>query len=247
MMYLNLCTQVYDLSKPSPPKKQYEFYRKYLTKANGLILEPMCGTGRFLLPFISEGFKVHGFDGSQHMLDALYKKTEEKNLKVNVWQGLAEDFHKKERYKLIFIPDGSFGLITNIQAVKTALKKFYDNLTEDGVLVFEAETLQSAPQQLGVWRGSIWIKDDGKFILSSFLDLPLESNVKTTICRYELIAGSSITKTEIETLQVYLYNPIVLSTLLKEVGFRKIKLIKAFEHDKKPGRNDEVIVYECHK
>ena len=46
--YLNLCTQVYDLSKPQPPQDEYEFYRSYATAANGLILEPMCGTGRFL-------------------------------------------------------------------------------------------------------------------------------------------------------------------------------------------------------
>ena len=63
--YLSLCTKVYGLSKPNPPEDAYAFYRDYAMKANGPILEPMCGTGRFLLPLLEEGFNVHGFDASQ--------------------------------------------------------------------------------------------------------------------------------------------------------------------------------------
>lgn len=48
--YRDLCTQVYDLSKPEPPEEAYTFYRVYASNAKGPILEPMCGTGRFLLP-----------------------------------------------------------------------------------------------------------------------------------------------------------------------------------------------------
>ena len=62
--YLSLCTEVYDLSKPNPEEDDYAFYRDYALKANGLILEPMCGTGRFLLPLLEEGFNVHGFDAA---------------------------------------------------------------------------------------------------------------------------------------------------------------------------------------
>lgn len=53
--YLSLCTEVYDLSKPTPPKDAYDFYRSYAIAAQGRILEPMCGTGRFLLPLVAEG------------------------------------------------------------------------------------------------------------------------------------------------------------------------------------------------
>ena len=52
--YLNLCTEAYDLSKPNPPEDAYAFYRDYAISANGPILEPMCGTGRFLLPLLKK-------------------------------------------------------------------------------------------------------------------------------------------------------------------------------------------------
>ncbi|HCU6014361.1 TPA: GNAT family N-acetyltransferase, partial [Legionella pneumophila] len=66
--YQSLCTEVYDLSKPNAPQDEYSFYRSYAAEVKGLILEPMCGTGRFLLPLAAEGFDVHGFDASQPML-----------------------------------------------------------------------------------------------------------------------------------------------------------------------------------
>lgn len=66
--YISLCTEVYDLSKPKPPEDAYAFYRSYVKEAKGLVLESMCGTGRFLIPLLEEGFDVQGFDASNHML-----------------------------------------------------------------------------------------------------------------------------------------------------------------------------------
>lgn len=43
--YLGLCTEVYDLTKPTPPVEAYAFYRAYVAQAAGPILEPMCGSG----------------------------------------------------------------------------------------------------------------------------------------------------------------------------------------------------------
>lgn len=245
--YLNLCTQVYDLSKPLPPQDAYEFYRSYACSADGRILEPMCGTGRFLLPLVEEGFDVYGFDGSQSMLDALHKKANARSLKVNAWFGLIEEINIQEKYKLIFIPTGSFCLITDIQAAKRALKKFYDLLENGGTLLFEVETLKSVTMPIGLWRGSIWEKEDGKFILGNFLTLPMEDDISNVICRYELIDKNLIIKTEIEKLSIKIYELKSLCDILSEIGFMQIKTLKAFDHNMPPSDNDESIIFECIK
>lgn len=245
--YLNLCTQVYDLSKPKAPQDAYEFYRSYAVSANGLILEPMCGTGRFLLPLIAENFNVHGYDASKRMLDVLHLKAKEQNLKVKIWQGLVEDIKLSDKYDLIFIPSGSFGLITNLQVAKNVLKIFYDLLTDEGTLIFEAETLKAVPSQPGIWRGSVWTREDGQLIIANFLELPLRNNICSTVCRYELVASNVIIKTEIEVIKVRLYEPKNLFEILTDVGFMEIKMIKAFDRDKLPDRDDEIIIYECKK
>ncbi|MCK4946045.1 MAG: class I SAM-dependent methyltransferase [Alphaproteobacteria bacterium] len=245
--YLDLCTQVYDLSKPRPPEDAYAFYRSYLMEAKGVVLEPMCGTGRFFLPLLEEGFDVYGFDASDHMLHALHTKARFKNLKPNVWQGLVENLEKLERYSLIFIPSGSFGLIIDLNSARTAIRTFYDHLKDDGILVFEAETLNSASEQVGIWRASVWLKEDGKTIIANFLDLPLADNVSPALCKYELIDDHQIVSTEIENFKVRLYNPEDMIRMIKSVGFREVRMIKAFDRSAAPSENDKSVIYECLK
>jgi ribosomal protein S18 acetylase RimI-like enzyme/2-polyprenyl-3-methyl-5-hydroxy-6-metoxy-1,4-benzoquinol methylase len=245
--YLGLCTQVYDLSKPNPPEEAYAFYRNYVMNANGPILEPMCGTGRFLLPLIEEGFNVHGFDASEHMLEALHTKASAKNLNPTVWKGLVEDLKRPEKYKLIFIPDGSFGLIIEFEAVRASLKKFYDHLDDNGVFVFEGITTKWKAPQCKVWTGDVWHRQDRKFIIANFLTLPDHDDIRHSIARYELVDGNQIIQTEIEDFKVKLYNPKDLIKMLDEAGFKDIRMIQTFDMSAKPNENDEVIVYECRR
>jgi len=245
--YLDLCTQVYDLSKPTPPEDAYAFYRSYVADAKGAILEPMCGTGRFLLPLLTEGFEVQGFDASQHMLNAMYAKAKLQDLKPTVWKDFVEKLDTPEKYSLIFIPSGSFGLMINSEIAKRALVTLYNHLDHDGILLFEADTLHFAPTQFGVWNGSEWHRTDGKKISLNSLALPIEDYICSFECRYELIDGKNIINTEIETLKFRLYEPEHLTKILKEAGFKNVKIIKAFDRNKTYGINDEVIVCECRK
>lgn len=245
--YLNLCTQFYDLIRPEPPEDAYAFYRSYVSNAVGCILEPMCGTGRFLLPLLQEGFDVHGFDASEHMLDALRVKAALKHLEPTVWHGFVEELAKTQQYGLIFIPSGSFGHIIDLDAVKKSLKILYEQLGEDGILVFEAESSKSVPSPLGIWRGLFCHKPDGNIIIVNRLTT-IEDGVCCSIDRYELIDGSQIIQTEIETFNVRLYDdPFVLIHMLKTVGFREIRIFNPFDRKSVLDVDAPVIIYECRK
>src|ERR1700722_5256057 len=67
MMYGTLCTEFYDADKKMAPPDEVDFY-KTLFKTADLILEPMCGSGRLLIPLLREGYTVHGIDNSSDML-----------------------------------------------------------------------------------------------------------------------------------------------------------------------------------
>jgi SAM-dependent methyltransferase len=243
--YLSLCSEVYDLSKSEPPEDSYAFYREYAIKVNGSILEPMCGTGRFLLPLLEDGFNVAGFDASEHMLQALHAKAKAKNLKPTVWKGFVEDLNRPEKYNLIFIPSGSFCLIIDPLRAEKALKAIYDHLNDDGIFLFELETLSSIPQQ-GIWLSSIWSKPNGqKIILSQLAEF--QGDVCTSLCRYELMEAGKIIQTEIEELRVKIYKEDQLMELLQSAGFKHIRTLKAFDLSMSPSNQDESIVYECRK
>jgi hypothetical protein len=245
--YLDLCTQVYDLSKPGAPVDALSFYRSYARDTAGTILEPMCGTGRYLLPLLQEGFDIQGYDASKHMLQALYAKAAALNLEPDVWQGYNEELNRSDAYGLIFVPAGSFGLITDSKAAMATLKIFYDHLSDNGTLVFEVETLAAKPSQPSIWRGSVWPRPDGKMIIASFLDLPMEDNVSPTVCKYELVDGNQVIQTEQELIKVRLYDPEHLKLTLKDVGFKQVHILKAFDLEQTPSATDELIVFECRK
>lgn len=245
--YLSLCTQVYDLSKPLPPQDAWDFYLSYAQEADGPILEPMCGSGRFLLPMLCAGFAIEGFDASQSMLDALYAKAQAQHLNPNIWHGYLEKLQQAKQYSLIFIPSGSFGLIIDLTVVKQALKVIYEHLSENGFFVFETETIHAVPKELGIWRGSRWQRADGQTILLSQLAM-LEESVCYSIGKYELVAANQLIKTEIEEYKIRLYDdPSLLLDLLHETGFKEVRLLKAFDRSASPGKNDETILYECRK
>ncbi len=79
-----LCTQYYDLDKPDAPDDAFAFYLQYANRIEGKILEPMCGSGRFLIPIMELGYDIEGFDASQFMLEALYIKCKNKKIKPKV-------------------------------------------------------------------------------------------------------------------------------------------------------------------
>ncbi|OJW10040.1 MULTISPECIES: class I SAM-dependent DNA methyltransferase [Legionella] len=245
--YQNLCTEVYDLSKPNAPQDAYSFYRSYAVEAKGPILEPMCGTGRFLLPLVEEGFDVQGFDASQPMLERLHAKARSKNLNPKVWPGFIEDLNQPEKYSLIFIPSGSFCLITEKAAIQKALKIIYEHLEDKGIFVFEIETLHAVPNELGIWRGSRWPKEDGTLIVLSQLAM-LNEEVCYSIGKYELIDNNCVIQTEVEEYKIRIYqDPSFLHNLLTEVGFSKVQIVKGFERNASPDEKDDSIVFECRK
>ncbi|HAT4455401.1 TPA: GNAT family N-acetyltransferase [Legionella pneumophila] len=245
--YQNLCTEVYDLSKPNAPQDAYPFYQSYAVEAKGPILEPMCGTGRFLLPLAEEGFDVHGFDASQPMLERLHEKASSKNLNPKIWHGFIEDLNQSDKYALIFIPSGSFCLITEKADIQIALKTIYKHLEDKGLLVFEVETRHAVPKELGVWRGTRWPKEDGTFIVLSQL-ATLDEEVCYSIGKYELITNNRVMQTEVEEYKIRIYqDPTFLLNLLTEVGFSDVRLVKAFDRNASPDETDESIVFECRK
>jgi SAM-dependent methyltransferase len=246
-LYLSLCTEFFDLDKPVAAPKEYAFFQKYLAQATGPILEPMCGTGRYLIPYLEEGFPVEGFDASPFMLNALYEKCKKKNLNPHVWEQFLEDVPVTKQYNLIFIPDSSFCLFLEPEQIVIALQKIYNLLQPGGIFVFDVETVHAIPAQSGLWHGKAYKRTDGSTIISSTLPLPIESNIASVLCCYELMEKTDIIKTEMEYFQIRLYYPDELEKILKDIGFIHVKQIEAYDHTYAPAAQDYTVVFECKK
>lgn len=246
-LFLSLCSEFWDFNRPFVPNDEYFFYHHYATKARGLILEPMCGTGRFLIPFAQEGFNIEGFDASPFMLNELRKKCENKKIVPQVWEQFLEDVPVTKKYSLIFIPDTSFAIFTDLSQVKKCLQKIYSLLKPGGIFVFDIQTIYARWGEIGIWTQKSYKKQNGDEIIENSLPLPIENSLSTLLFRYELVHDGKIIKVETEPYQIRLYEPEQMDSLLKEAGFKKIRKKAAYDVTKAPSATDQFFVYECTK
>ena len=252
--YLKLCTEYYDLNK-TVTDAEFAFYLDYAKKTDGPVLEPMCGTGRLLIPMLQAGIDIEGFDASFYMLDALRKKKNELALHSHeqsegdgwVWQAFVQDFKPDKQYRLIFIPFGSWGLITDSEIAKKSLKIMYDHLAPGGTLLLEIDTVYSVPETLNVLQENIHTRSDGSLLtLTTVQSYNQITQLFHCFCRYESIVNGSVDISETEDFEQHLYRFDELDEQLKDVGFSRI--IKYQDYQKTPAQNETpLIIYECVK
>jgi len=254
--YKNLCTEFYDLDKPEAPPKELAFYLNYAKEAKGKILEPMCGSGRFLIPIMEQDYHINGIDASSFMLDALRKKCERKNLVPLLYESLLQKAQLDHKYSLIIIPSGSFCLSNSPcqfrckKDTDESLHILFNALLPSGKFVFEVEMENFRSKyetNYGIWRGRWVRKQDGSIIvLSTLPQYDKEAQIETTICRYELIQKNQTIQTEVEEVCLKFYKPGELDKILKKHGFGNIKKYKPYEFVEAE-ETDPTIIYECSK
>ncbi|MFA6527845.1 MAG: class I SAM-dependent methyltransferase [Candidatus Babeliales bacterium] len=247
--YSKLCTEFYDLEQHPNATQAHLFYMYHARQAKGSILEPMCGTGRFLIPMLQAGLDIQGFDASSHMLDALIKKYALVSAQAApVWQQFLQEFSCDKRYQLMFIPYGSLGLITNYQDLKKSLAVMYEHLAVGGKCILEIETIASVPHPCGVWRRGSHTRPDGSKIVLNFLaSYQPETQLFQSRSRYESVSDGVVIESEEELFQQHLCRFDELDMLLQDVGFPTIKKYAPYDADQPVDENTPIIIYECQK
>lgn len=243
--YKKLCTEFYEYEKPHASPDSLLYYFDKAQEAQGPILMPMCGTGRFYIPLLEKGYDVTGFDSSPHMLAVCEEKCRKKRLKPNVFEADFESFNSLDKYKLIFIPSSSFCLLIDPHTVHRALEKIHALLDDHGKFIFEVETIHASEGQEGVWQAR-WIdKPDGSILVGNFATRfnPL-THIETVLSRYELWKNNEIVQTEVEDFRIRLYETDGIDALLEKQGFQ-IKR-KSVPYTSPKGEN-KALLYECVK
>ncbi len=247
--YQKLCTEFYDLDKPEAPTDALAFYLAHAERAAGPIWEPMCGSGRFLVPLLTRGFDIDGSDASPHMLAACRDRCERLKLVPRLDRGMLQELAAPRQYALVFIPAGSFGLITDAAAARTALERIHSALLPRGTFVLEVERPDISSSAGGPW-GAKWVeRPDGAKILVSWVGrYDATTRISRNIGRYELIQAGRLLETEFEDLDLRSYEIDEFRELLAAAGFSEIRAQSAYEGKApQPDDDDKTVVFECRK
>lgn len=245
--YLKLCTEFYDIDKPTAPEDALAFYTDYAEKANGPVLEAMCGSGRFLIPLLARGLDIDGMDASPHMLQACRNRCEQLGLKPILYEQFLHQMDMPRQYAFVFISVGSFSLLVDREETRESVKRLYEAMLPGATLVVHAmrpggEIPKSAP-----WSGRLIERPDGARILLSSLDWGDDDpRVSHAIGRYELIKDGKLLETEFEDFHLRRYEPSEVVGLLEEAGFSDITALGWYDHHS-PADDDWAVIVECRK
>ncbi|PEC19095.1 class I SAM-dependent methyltransferase [Bacillus cereus] len=240
--YGELCTKIYESDKSMAAGKELDFYLSFAKDKNIKVLEPMCGNGRMLIPFMQNGVDIEGFDLSEDMLKMCKEKAEQLNLKPVVSQERIEKFHGNKKYDLIMIPIGSFSLLPD-NLVDISLQNMKYNLKTNGKLLLTVVEAGSETEQILDWMETNRKEINDELIVEyrkvSYDEAQKLLNIKL---KYEVIHDEKIAETEIMDFPIRLYDLKEFENILIANGFSQVVI-----HEIKDGygEGNSFHVFEC--
>ena len=239
--YGNLCTEMYEILHDKAPQDELDFYLSYAEK-NKKILEIMCGSGRFLVPFLEYGYNICGVDFSVEMLEKLKLKAPEADVE---YADIAE-YTTNEQFDYIFISSGSVSLFTDMNLCQKILKKIKGLLAPAGKFVFAVDTIAAKCLDNDDYEMSVSVKMKNGFDLvlktKNYFDV---QQIQFSPGIYELYDRDKLLKSEHMDFQTHLYKFGEMENYLREAGFTEIKTYSSFEKEIAIDDCCDMFLFEC--
>lgn len=240
--YGSLCTEMYEILHEQAPQDELNFYLSYAEKRKK-ILEALCGSGRFLVPFMERGFDICGIDLSHEMLDKLKQKAPD----AKVIHADILEYSSTEKYDYIFISSGSVSLFTDISICKKILEKLKSMLAPKGIFVFAVDTIMNRCADDKDYQISVSVKTKEEFDLilknKNFYDEKSQTQFSPAI--YELYNGTKLLQSEPMNFQTHLYKFGEMERYLLEIGFNHIKTYSSYFKDIANDDTCDMFLLEC--
>ena len=240
--YGSLCTEMYEILHKEAPEDELSFYLSYAEKGMS-ILEPLCGSGRFLVPFLQRGFDICGMDLSMEMIAKLKEKAPD----AKVIQEDIIEYDSEEKFDYIFISSGSVSLFTDMKICRAILQKMKCLLKKDGKFVFAVDTVADRCPDSSDYHTLTSVKTKERFDLilkgKSYYDEKTQTQYSPSI--YELYNGTILLQREEMDFQIHLYKLGEMEQLLVEIGFREVKVYCSYDKMVAEDNQAEMFLYEC--
>jgi len=235
-MYKNLCTQYYELDKPTAPQEELDLYMQFC-RPDASILEVMAGTGRFLLPLLAKGFDIEGVDASKDMLEVCRQKAAQRGLSVVLYEQFLHTMELPKTYDLIIIPAASFGLITDSMQIQESIRRLAAHMRHGGRLVVEVEPPANRPPALGQVTAAMRENSEGVQIILTTFPASYDSATQTgrSITKYEMVENGRLIETEYEDFAVRYHDRASFRERLQQEGFVVQAVIET----------EETLVFDC--
>ena len=228
-----LISKICNYWRPHNNEEEYNFYKLLLREASGKALELACGGGRLLLRFLHEGFQVEGVDSCPFLLDVLARKAQNAGITPVLHHQRLESVDLPESsFKLVYIPLGSFQLVSDRELAELAIFKYFKLLEPGGRLVV-ALFLPWTHDHLdtGGWQiirdVKLQIKNQRYVEREATVHDPVEQIILAKT-RFELWDGTDLLNFQEREMHLRWYSKGEFIALLKATGFAHVKTLRSY-------------------
>lgn len=233
------------------------YFQRRIESGGEPALEVGCGTGRLLVPYLRAGLDVDGCDVSADMVALCREKAEREGLSPRLWVQPMHELDPPRKYRTVYVC-GAFGLGSTRAQDRSALRRFYEALEQDGTLLLDIEVpyadepawrywpnkeRAALPEEARPPSGRRPASDGSEYGLSSqIVELdPLEQRL-TYEMRAQLWRNDELVEDELRTLHINLYFKNELVLLLEQAGFEEV-VVEGDHNGNAPTAEDEFITF----
>lgn len=240
--YGELCTKIYESEKSIAMGVELDFYLSFVKDKNMKVLEPMCGNGRMLIPFLQRGIDIEGFDISEEMLNVCEQKGRKLGLNPIVFLEKIEEFKRNKNYDLIMVPFGSFSLLPD-KVVHESLQNLKSVLKPDGKLLLTVMIKNTEVEEVPDWIETNRIEFVDQMIIEyKKMNYNQESKVLNIELKYQSVQDEQLAKIETMDFPIRLYELEEFKGLLQTNGFREVVVHEVINGY---GEGSSFNVFEC--
>jgi SAM-dependent methyltransferase len=233
----------YDLEEAEGSMPRIRFYADLAQEIGGAALEVACGTGLVALPIAARGIPVTGLDLARPMLAHARMKARRQNLRIDLVEADARQFHFGKQFALIYITGNAFQAFLRRGDQERFLACVKRHLAPRGIFAFETRNpsgheLTDRPEEEHWFT---YHNLDGHRVEVSGTQRydPLSQVMHwTTYRRWQAPAGSRMTTTRIACRFTY---PSELGTLLQENGFRIVEQYGDWDKNRLTSKSETII------
>lgn len=179
------------------------------------ILDAGCGTGNVLLSLLKDGFNVEGIDLSDEMLSVAHHKLKTEILDTKLYhQDLLEPLPNDYFDVVLSFLD----VINYIDEYKIVFMNIYNTLKDNGIFIFDVHTTKYVEELVGYSE------------IMEYDDFSYEWNVVKGSNKFSIVHDLKIISSNGEIFHERhdqtTYHKEVYLEALREVGFKRVKVLK---------------------
>lgn len=216
------------------------FFEKNGIKS-GIVLDLACGTGSMSIHFMKKGYNIIGLDYSEEMLEIASNRLSEVGNNFSLLKAKMQEFELSEKADACICCLDSINHLNNIDDVQSTFKNVYDSLNNNGLFVFDVNTVYKHNEILA---DNTFVFDEDDYYLVWDNEAVDDRTVRILLDMF-IFNGKSYDRFS-EEFEETAYSIKELSTSLKNSGFVNIKVYDELSYDE-PKNDSERLYFVCKK